>query len=283
MAILINQSDCDLLTRCIENNPIKHRYCLSGSTPPLFVKEVKNTVELQSEFKSKVPLILSAPGSISVADYSTLRLYVTQEFLGPGWNNKRNEPTLYGIEVDLLLNKLSALAEMGELGSRFKKTIIIVSDSKNEKDFEELVPFFFEDIDENKRVGFKNKDQKEQIPPVYYAMLKLPNGKTVFNYDCNFRNGLAVVMERKGKFGLIDANGNTVIPLQYDYISNVIVNDILLFCSGSTCGFIKKNNFVIAEYHDCTLLQQTHDHTYLIKYNGGKSYAELDLDGFAKK
>lgn len=155
-----------------------------------------------------------------------------------------------------------------------------MNENKNTSHFEKLVPFAFEDGDGNRRMGFKDADQKERRPAIYYVRVKFPDGSEIFNHDGEFNNGLAVVMNREGKFGLIDTDGNAVIPLQYDSISNVIVKDILFFRNGSTCGFMKTDGLVIAEYPGCTFLQQTHDHVYRIEYNGGDDRAELDLDVF---
>lgn len=155
-----------------------------------------------------------------------------------------------------------------------------MNENKNTSHFEKLVPFAFEDGDGNRRMGFKDADQKERIPAIYYVRVKFPDGSEIFNLDGEFNNGLAVVMNREGKFGLIDTDGNAVIPLQYDSISNVIVKDILFFRNRSTCGFMKTDGLVIAEYPGCTFLQQTHDHVYRIEYNGGDDRAELDLDVF---
>lgn len=155
-----------------------------------------------------------------------------------------------------------------------------VNENKNTAYFEELVPFAFEDSDGNRRMGFKDANQKENIPAIYYVRVKLSDGKEIFNHDGEFNNGLAVVMNREGKFGLIDTNGHAVIPLRYDSISNVIVKDILFFRIGSTCGFMKTNELVMAEYPDCTFFQQTHDHVYHIEYNGGDNCVELNLDVF---
>lgn len=155
-----------------------------------------------------------------------------------------------------------------------------MNEDKNTAYFEELVPFAFEDSDGNRRMGFKDANQKEKIPAIYYVRVKLPDGSEIFNHDGEFNNGLAVVMNREGKFGLIDTDGRVVIPLQYDSISNVIVKDILFFRKGSTCGFMRRNELVIAEYPDCTFFQQTHDHVYRIEYNGGNDRVELNLDVF---
>lgn len=155
-----------------------------------------------------------------------------------------------------------------------------VNENKNTAYFEELVPFAFEDSYGNRRMGFKDANQKEKIPAIYYVRVKLSDGKEIFNHDGEFNNGLAVVMNREGKFGLIDTNGHAVIPLRYDSISNVIVKDILFFRIGSTCGFMKTNELVMAEYPDCTFFQQTYDHVYHIEYNGGDNCVELNLDVF---
>ena len=134
-----------------------------------------------------------------------------------------------------------------------------VNENKDTSHFEKLAPFAFEDGD---------------------VRVKLPDGSEIFNHDGEFNNGLAVVMNREGKFGLIDTDGRVVIPLQYDTISNVIVKDILFFRKGSICGFMRMNELVIAEYPDCTFFQQTHDHVYRIEYNGGNDRVELNLDVF---
>ena len=155
-----------------------------------------------------------------------------------------------------------------------------VNENKDTSHFEKLAPFAFEDGDGNRRMGFKDANQKETIPAIYYVRVKLPDGSEIFNHDGEFNNGLAVVMNREGKFGLIDTDGRVVIPLQYDTISNVTVKDILFFRKGSICGFMRMNELVIAEYPDCTFFQQTHDHVYRIEYNGGNDRVELNLDVF---
>ena len=138
--------------------------------------------------------------------------------------------------------------------------------------------FILEDIDESRRIGYKDSNHQERIPPIYYVQVILPDGREIWNQDGEFQNGLAVVMNKEGRFGLIHADGSVVIPLQYDNISNVIVNDTLFFRKGSTCGFMKTNQLVIAEYPNCTYLQQKHDHVYRIEYNDGETQTELDLD-----
>ena len=153
-----------------------------------------------------------------------------------------------------------------------------MDEKKNTERFEEIEPFVFEDSDGNRRMGYRDANQNERIPPEYYVRVKLLDGREILNHDGEFKNGLAVVMNREGRFGLIRTDGSVVIPLQYDSISNVIVNDILFFRKGSTCGFMKTNQLVIAEYPNCTYLQQKHGHVYRIEYNDGESQAELDLD-----
>lgn len=148
----------------------------------------------------------------------------------------------------------------------------------NEKRYPELTSFFCEDEDGGRRMGYLDADGKEHIPPVYYMKATGSDGKVIFNDDGEFKNGLAVVMDRNGRFGLIDRNGGIVIPLLYGSISNVLANNIVFFRKGGTCGFMKTDETVLAEYPDCTALQEIRAHVYEIEYDGGAKKTELNLD-----
>lgn len=50
-----------------------------------------------------------------------------------------------------------------------------MNENKNTSHFEKLVPFAFEDGDGNRRMGFKDADQKERIPAIYYVRVKFPD------------------------------------------------------------------------------------------------------------
>ena len=84
-------------------------------------------------------------------------------------------------------------------------------------------------------------------------------------------------MNPEGKIGMIDAKGNTVIPLQYDALSDVIVNDIVFFRKGLVCGFMKTDETILAEYSNCVLVQQKEGFIHHIEYEGGTKKAEIDL------
>lgn len=149
--------------------------------------------------------------------------------------------------------------------------------------YSELTPFFCEDEDGNRRIGYLDSDRKEHIPPKYYMKITGPDGKVIFNDNGEFRNGLAVVMDKNGRFGLIDQNGGTVIPAQYDSISNVLAHNIVFFRKGGTCGFMKTDETVLAEYADCTAFKEISEHIYEIEYDGGAKKTELDLDSIGLK
>ena len=143
----------------------------------------------------------------------------------------------------------------------------------------ELTSFILNE-DDNIRMGFADSNQKEQIPPIYYAKVKTSDGRVVFNHDGVFQKNFAVVMDSEGKFGLINRNGIAVIPLQYDSISNIILKNIVFFRQGSTCGFMNINQTILAEYPNCTSFREVRNHMYAIEYNGGSEKKELDLTLF---
>lgn len=142
---------------------------------------------------------------------------------------------------------------------------------------DDLTPFVVADVYGNRRIGYLNKDQKVCIPPIYYTRVNFPENKTLFNHDTNFKNHLAVVMNVAGKFGIISTDGNVVIELKYDALSNVIANDIVFFRDGATCGFMKLNGSVILQYPNCTAIQLKKETLYIIEYDDGKKKAEVDL------
>lgn len=153
-----------------------------------------------------------------------------------------------------------------------------MSTENSKKQSPDLTYFIVVDDNGNRRIGFRDHEQKEVIPPVYYVMLKLQNGKTIFNHGGDFKDGLAVMLNREGKFGLIDTKGNTVVPFRYDHVSNTVENGMIFFRLGNTCGFMKMDTSVVVEYPNCTVLVQTHDHVYHVEYNFGETQTEIDLD-----
>ena len=148
----------------------------------------------------------------------------------------------------------------------------------SEDKYSDLTAFVIKDGDDCIRMGFVDVEQKEQIPPIYYAKTKAADGEIIFNHDGVFRNGFAVVMNSEGKFGLIDKCGTIVIPLQYDSISNIVFNNIVFFRKGSSCGFMNMNQTVLAEYENCTSFYEVRKHVYAIEYNGGSEKTEVDLN-----
>ena len=50
-----------------------------------------------------------------------------------------------------------------------------------------------------------------------------------FSYAKPFYEGLAAVCDRDGRYGMIDRNGDTVIPFVFDYISNCSDGLVLAF------------------------------------------------------
>lgn len=140
-----------------------------------------------------------------------------------------------------------------------------------------LTAFVVADVADNRRVGYLNKDQKVCIPPIYYTRVNLPENKTVFNHDVDFKNHLAVVMNTDGKFGIINTDGDVVIELKYDALSNVITNDIVFFREGATCGFMRLDGSVILQYPNCISIQLKEGTAYIIKYDDGKKETKVDL------
>lgn len=126
------------------------------------------------------------------------------------------------------------------------------------------------------RVGYKNKENTLCIPPVYYSRLNLPTGKVLINPDGEFKNGLAVVMNGDGKFGMINTNGSMVITPKYDSLSNVIINDLVFFRIGTVSGFMKIDECIVAEYQDCVGIRRKEAHIYTIEHDNGKN-TEIDL------
>ena len=143
--------------------------------------------------------------------------------------------------------------------------------------YDDLTAFVVADVNGNRRVGYRNKDQKVCIPPIYYTRVNFSDNKTVFNHDADFKNHLAVVMNAAGKFGIINTDGNAVIDLKYDALSNVIMNDIVFFRDGTTCGFMKLDGTVILQYPNCSVIQLKEGTLYSIEYEDGKKKTEVDL------
>jgi hypothetical protein len=90
------------------------------------------------------------------------------------------------------------------------------------------------------RIGFINKENKKITEFKYYSLcpasygLKMKNGVsarvriTVANYK--FENGYATVQNKDCKMGLIDSNGNEIVPLEYNNVwldkdGNIKVSD----------------------------------------------------------
>ena len=140
-----------------------------------------------------------------------------------------------------------------------------------------LSAFFVTTENGNQRMGYVNTDQKVCIAPIYYAVVKLPNNKTVFNHDGIFKNDLAVVMNADGKFGLINPDGDVVVNLRYDSLSNVITNGMIFFREGTTCGFMRLDESTVLEYPNCTSLQLKEGTIYSVEYENGKKKIEVDL------
>lgn len=153
-----------------------------------------------------------------------------------------------------------------------------MNEEKGMMQYDEWTAFVIADSDDYIRMGFMDAAQKERIPPIYYAKTKASDGKIVFNHNGVFRNSFAVVMDIEGKFGLIDKNGAVVIPLRYNSISNIILNDIIFFRKGNTCGFMNLNQTILVEYENCTSFCEVKKHVYAIEYNGGNEKTEVNLN-----
>ena len=111
---MLSKTELALLKQCILNNPRNTMY-VSGKEANIVV--VNNSKKMQQIFISKLPIILTCPNSLTVDEYTNLRLYVNDEFLNSGWDNEKNCPTNYGLQIDRLLNKLSSLADSSEKNS----------------------------------------------------------------------------------------------------------------------------------------------------------------------
>lgn len=148
---------------------------------------------------------------------------------------------------------------------------------KNTVQYGQLTPFTLWENASTAQMGFRDENGNERIPPIFYMRVTTSDGKIILNHDGFFKNGRAVVMNAEGKFGLIDENGSVLIPLVYDSLSNILLKDILFFRSGNTCGFMRMNQTILAEYPHCTSLRESGKHVYAIEYAGGAEKAVLDL------
>lgn len=100
---------------------------------------------------------------------------------------------------------------------------------------------------------------------------------TTYEFIGDFDNHLAVVMNASKKFGIINTDGDVVIELKYDALSNVITNDIVFFREGATCGFMRLDASVVLQYPNCTSIQLKEETLYIIEYDDGKKKTEVDL------
>ena len=82
-----------------------------------------------------------------------------------------------------------------------------------------------------------------------------------------FVNGLAGIMKKvtegEFKWGFLDNKGDTIIPLQYDEISNFNSYGITVVCSSGKCGIINKKNEKLTE------LVFDYNYLYTPKYRDG--------------
>ena len=83
--------------------------CVLGKDTSIAV--INNSSEKQQEFLSILPRMQTNLNSLSVDEYTNLRLYVNDEFLNSGWDNEKNCLTDYGLQIDKLLNKWSSLVD----------------------------------------------------------------------------------------------------------------------------------------------------------------------------
>jgi hypothetical protein len=110
--VMLNNTELDLLKKCILKNPRNTMY-VSGRESNQIISE--NAEKMQYIYLSKLSDMLISPQKLFLDDYTNLRLYVTDELLScDGWNHETNCPTPYGVEVEKLLNKLSRMAEIAE-------------------------------------------------------------------------------------------------------------------------------------------------------------------------
>lgn len=107
--------------------------------------------------------------------------------------------------------------------------------------------------------GFKDKNGKEVIPPIYDEVF-------------NFKDDMACV-ERKQLFGYINRDNELVVPYRYECASSFSEG---YACVGndSKCGFINKQGDVVVPfiYDACTAVVDGHSH---IKQDG--KWGTLDL------
>ncbi|MCB0503844.1 MAG: WG repeat-containing protein, partial [Bacteroidetes bacterium] len=66
------------------------------------------------------------------------------------------------------------------------------------------------------------------------GQLQLIDGKgqiklnTSYTNANNYENGVAIVVNEQNKYGVIDKNGNLILPLEYDYLNQIDDNTIII-------------------------------------------------------
>jgi hypothetical protein len=110
--------------------------------------------------------------------------------------------------------------------------------------------------------GYINSKEELVIPAIYRQVR-------------NFKNNLAVVYLSKNKWGLIDHNGNVILPTKFDYVS--VHNDNLFgIKKDGVCGFINRDGEFINNkvYNDISYFQNGFA-SVMIKNKWGS----IDLEG----
>jgi hypothetical protein len=85
------------------------------------------------------------------------------------------------------------------------------------------------------------------------------------------------ITSKDGRYGLTNANGKVIIPLQYELITYPFVNtNLLIVTKNSKKGLLSLNGKLVLEI-DCDEITTGHDESYLVKRNG--KYGVLSKEG----
>lgn len=151
-------------------------------------------------------------------------------------------------------------------------------------------------VERNKRYGLIDKSGKIIIPPQYnelnyftdkllrtrhnnqYELFDTQGNIISDKYDFigNIDYGFAKI-KQKDKYGLMDKNGNEIIPCQYDDILTLTKEpDLIAVKKDNQWGFVDKNNHTVIPF---VYEQVWHFHNGLAKIRNNQQYGMIDLTG----